>query len=242
MAKTISLKAQSRTHMGTTGANRLRKQGIVPAVIYGKKTNPVSVQLNDREVRTALKHVSGENVLVDLQLDLNGRTESHFALLQEVQHDTLSGQILHLDLHEIAQDELIRIDIPVEAVGEAAGVRTAGGLLEHTMHTLHVECLPKDMPEVISVDVSSLEIGQSIHVSDIVVPAGVTVLSQKTLTAFACVAPKAVEETAPGAAAAAATGEVEVIKEKKAEGDAAKAGDKKAPEAKGGEKKEAAKK
>ena len=229
MAKTIALKASVRTATGRTAAKKLRASGEIPAVIYGKKgTQPV--QINTQELHDALHHVSSENVLVDLQLSNAGKTDTKFVFLQDVVHDPLKDTIVHVDLHEIAADEELHVEINIVETGEPIGVRVGGGLLESPLRRLRVACLPKDLPESIVVEVGHLEIGQSIHVKDIVLPAGVTALNPKDQSVFAVHAPTVEEEVKPDAAAAAT--EPEVIKEKKpAEGDAkaadAKAGDKK---------------
>ncbi|MDZ4814752.1 MAG: 50S ribosomal protein L25 [Verrucomicrobiota bacterium] len=220
MAKQISLKAALRPSSGRTATKKIRNAGRVPGIVYGKKTQPVSIALDARELTTALKNLTSENVLVDLKLENDGKTESRFALIQDVQHDVMSGKVLHLDLHEIAQDEKLRVEVSVEPMGEPAGVKSQGALLEQVLRSLHIECLPKDLPESIRVDVSKLEAGQSIHVHEIAVPEGVTVTSMKDLSVFACVMPR-VEEEKTGADAA--TGELEVINEKKAADGAAPA-------------------
>lgn len=229
MAKTIALKASVRTATGRTVAKKLRASGEIPAVIYGKKgTQPI--QIHSQELHDALHQVSSENVLFDLQLANGDKTDAKFVFLQDVVHDPLKDTIVHVDLHEIAADEEIHVEVNVVEQGEPIGVRVAGGLLEAPLRRLRVACLPKDLPEQIVVDVSNLEIGQAIHVRDIALPAGVTVLNPKDQSVFAVHAPTVEEEPKPGEAAAAT--EPEVIKEKKpAEGDAkaadAKAGDKK---------------
>jgi len=151
---------------------------------------------------------------------------------------------LHVDLHEVAENEKVTITVPVETVGEALGVKTSGGVLEHVLFSVKVRALPKDLPEVLHVDVSHLDIGQSIHIGEIPAPAGVEILGEKHISVIAVAAPvtEAEEAEAEAAAAAAAPTEVEVIKEKKeetAEGAAppAKAG---AAPAKPGEKAEKA--
>jgi large subunit ribosomal protein L25 len=137
--------------------------------------------------------------------------------------------VLHLDLHEVAENEKVTVFVPVETTGEAAGVKNGGGTLEHVLHKLKVRCLPKDLPEEILIDVTALEIGKSIHLGEIVPPAGVEIVGEKSRTVVAVAAPRAEEEVA--ATAAPAAGDVEMIKEKKEDGtDAApaagKAGDK----------------
>jgi large subunit ribosomal protein L25 len=180
---------------------------------------------------------------VDLAVKDDTRPK-RLALVQEIQHHPLSGNILHVDFHEVAENEKVTIMVPVETTGEAVGVKTSGGVLEHVLFKIKARALPKDLPEQIIVDVSNLNIGQAIHLGEIPVPAGVELIGDKKIPVIAVAAPRTEEEEAAEAAAAAAPGEVEMIKEKK-EGDeeaapAGKAGEKGAA-AKGGEKAPAAK-
>src|SRR4029077_13903564 len=116
-----------------------------------------------------IHHSLSENILVDLALD----TAKHLALVQEVQHHPLSGKVLHVDFHEVSATEKVTVMVPVETVGEAAGVKTGGGVLEHVLFKLKVRALPKDIPEQIVIDVTSLELGKSIHLGEITAPEGV---------------------------------------------------------------------
>ncbi len=221
MAKSVLLKANPRTAKGGGPVRRLRAAGRVPAVLYGKRTTAADLELSARELDRLFHHGAGENILVDLEVDASGKIEKRLALVQDVQHDPVSGRILHIDLHEIAADEKLKTHIPVDPTGEPVGVKTHGGLLEHILRELHVECLPKDLPDRVVVDVSALNIGESIHVADIAVPDGVTVLNSRDLVVFAVAAPVTAEPE-PAAAAAAAATQPEVITEKKpAEGAAA---------------------
>jgi large subunit ribosomal protein L25 len=154
-------------------------------------------------------------VLVDLSVENDARAK-RLALVQEVQHHPLSGKVLHLDLHEVAENEKVTVAVPVETTGEAAGVKNSGGTLEHVMFKLKVRCLPKDLPDQIFVDVAALEIGKSIHLGEVVAPAGVEILGDKSRAVVTVAAPRAEEEVAPAAAPAA--GDVEMLKEKKEEG------------------------
>jgi len=142
--------------------------------------------------------------------------------VQEVQHSPVGGEIRHLDFHAISMDETIQAEVPLEPVGTANGVKNFGGLLEQSLRVLTIECLPRDLPDRITVDVSALDIGDSIHVRDIQLPSGVTAKVQPDLTAFSVLAPVVEEEPAVAAAEAAAAGP-EVITEKKEEGEAAAA-------------------
>ena len=226
MAKTISLKASVRTQLGRNAIKSLRKSGVIPGVIYGKKgTHPVSI--DKKELKSALGGVASENVLVDLQFSSEGKTEAKFVFLQDVQHDFLADTITHVDLHEIAADEDLHVDVPVLEVGEPVGVTVAGGLLDTVLRRIHVACLPKNLPENIVVDVSNLEVGQAIHVGDITAPAGVRFLNPKDQIIAVVHAPKTEEEEKKAEGAEAAK-EPEVIKEKKVDPAAA------APDAKGG--------
>ena len=242
--KSVPLTAYPRTLSRRGGSKKLRASGRVPAVIYGRLNQPKSLEIKIKDIETLIHHSVSENLLVDLVVDAPEKSK-HLALVQEVQHHPLSGKVLHVDLHEVAENETVTIMVPVEAVGEAVGVKSAGGVLEHVLFKLKVRALPKDLPEVISVDVSNLQIGQSIHIGDLVRPAGVEILGDKAISVLAVAAPVTEAQETAAEAAAAGPAEVEMIKEKKEDGDAAKApaAAGKAPAAeKAGEKKPAEKK
>src|SRR5881398_1524385 len=217
MAKQVKLKAEPRTATGRSAARRLKARGIVPAVVYGGKEKSQPLQVSTRDINAMLSHASGENILVELEIA--GSKGTRTALLQEVQHSPVGGDILHVDFHAISMDEKITADVPLEPLGLATGVKNFGGLLEQNLRALAIECLPKDLPDKITVDVSALNIGDSIHVRDIKLPDGVTAKTPVDLTAFSVLAP-AVEEEPVAAVAETAAGP-EVIKEKKEEGEAA---------------------
>jgi large subunit ribosomal protein L25 len=187
--------------------------------MYGAKEKPQLLKVSARDLNAMLSHASGENFLVELEID--GEKSGKLAMVQEVQHSPIGGAILHVDFHAVSMDEKIHADVPLEAVGLANGVKNFGGLLEQSLRALAVECLPRDLPDKITVDVSNLNIGDSIHVRDIQMPNGVLPKVQPELTAFSVMAPAVEEEPAPVAEAAAGP---EVITEKKpAEGEAAPA-------------------
>ena len=246
--KSVALKAYPRSQVQRAEVTKLRAAGRVPATIYGRQAAPQNLEVVSEEIADLLNHSASENLLVDLTVEQDARSK-RLALLQDVQHHPLSGKVIHVDFHEVAENELVTIFVPVETTGEPAGVKNGGGTLEHILHKLKVRCLPKDLPEQITLDVTALEIGKSIHLGEIVAPNGVQILGEKTRTVVAVAAPRAEEEVAATAAAPAA-GDVEMTKEKKedgtegaapAKGDAkAAAGDKKAeakPEAKAEKKK-----
>ena len=217
MAKQVKLKAEPRTDVGRSAVRKLKARGIIPAVIYGAKDKPQPLQLAARDINTMMSHASGENVLVELEIA--GEKSSRTALVQEVQHSPVGGDIRHVDFHAISMDEKIQAEIPLEPIGTANGVKNFGGLLEQSLRVLALECLPRDLPDRIAVDISQLNIGDSIHVRDIQLPSGVTAKVPADLTAFSVLAP--VVEEVPVVAEAEAAAGPEVITEKKGEGEAA---------------------
>lgn len=217
MAKQVKLSAERRETTGRAAARKLKARGIVPAVVYGGKVKPEALQVSRREISNLLSHASGENILIELNI----AGETRMAMLQEVQHSPVGGDILHIDFHAVSMDEKIEAAIPVEPSGTANGVKNFGGLLEQSLRTLEVECLPRDLPDKIAVDVSNLNIGDAIHVRDIQLPSGVVAKTQAELTVFSVMEPTVEEE--PVAAAAEAAASPEVIKEKKPEGEAGEA-------------------
>src|SRR6266513_3261409 len=217
MAKQVKLKVEPRSATGRSAARRLKARGIVPAVVYGGKQKSQSLQVSVRDIHAMLSHASGENIVVELEIA--GEKSTRTALLQEVQHSPVGGAVLHVDFHAISMDEKIQADVPLEGLGVATGVKNFGGLLEQNLRALAIECLPRDLPDKITVDVSALNIGDSIHVRDIKLPSGVIAKVQPDLTAFSVMAPVVEEE--PVAAEAEAAAGPEVITAKKEEGEAA---------------------
>jgi large subunit ribosomal protein L25 len=216
MGKQVKLTAERRETTGRSAMRKLKGRGIIPAIVYGGKEKPQPLQVSRRDVNVMLSHASGENILVELEVA--GEKNSRMAMIQEIQHSPVGGDVLHVDFHAVSMDERIEANIPLEAAGTANGVKNFGGLLEQSLRALEVECLPQDLPDKITVDVSELNIGDSIHVRDIHLPSGVTAKTPLDLTAFSVLAP-AVEEEPVAAVAEAAAGP-EVIKEKKEEGEA----------------------
>jgi large subunit ribosomal protein L25 len=222
--KPVALKAVPRTLTRRGGVKKLRQQGRIPAILYGPRITPLNLELNAHEVETVVHHSPTENILLDLSVEGDSRSQ-RLALVQVIQHHPLSGRVLHVDLHEVNETEKVTIAVPVEALGEAAGVK-AGGILEHVLFKLKVRALLKDLPDQIVVDVSHLEIGQAVHIGEITAPAGVEILGDKKISVLAVAAPAAeVVEVAPVEGEALA--EPEVIREKKEEGE----GEEEAPDA-----------
>ena len=199
MAKILDLQAEVRTQSGTGAVKRMRKAGTIPAALYGRKVKPSSIQVHGKTFSKLLEGSASDNILVSLKI----AGEDQLALVQEVQHDYLRGGILHIDFHAVAADEEIHANVPVAIVGEAKGQKQ-GGLVEAIHHEIEVRCLPKDLPESIQIDVTSLEVGQGIHVREITFPEGVTCRLGGDVVIVMCEEPKVEVEPEPVAAAAAA--------------------------------------
>jgi large subunit ribosomal protein L25 len=201
MAESVVLVAEPRSTRGSQAARQLRRKGRIPAVLYGHKETTVSLVLPVEDLAKAIRH--GARV-VDLQAD--GKTEK--ALIREVQWDHLGKDILHVDFARVAADERIVVPVRIEVRGTAPGV-TQGGVLDQPLHTIEVECLALSVPESIRVNIGALQVGQSIHVRDLVLPPDVKAVADPEVIVVHVTAPKA-EVEAP-AAPVVETAEPEVI-------------------------------
>ena len=214
MAQQPKLKAHTRNLLGRNAVKQIKGKGLVPGVIYGSNQAPLPLQVENRELSAVLAHASSEHILVELEIVDGNQSTNKLALIQEVQHHPLKRGLVHVDFHAVSATEKITSSVPIETVGEALGVRTFGGLLEHSLRSLEVQCYPQDLPGVIRIDVTNLNIGESLHVRDIQLPPGVEAITDANLTAVSVVALRVGEETAEGAEQPTAP---EVISEKKAE-------------------------
>ena len=227
----IKIKAEARTEQGTGAVRRLRRTGMIPgSVMKMKKGGTELVKLPEHDFMMAMRGRTGKQILVTL--DMNG-TEVP-ALLRELQNDVLKGTPIHVDFSEVSLSEKVRVTVPLYLVGEAKGVKIGGGVLEQTLRAVDIDVLPTDIPEKFDVDVSALDLDQTMFVRDLKLDAKYTVVTRGELALAVVKAP----DDAPGAAGAAAAGAEaatpEVIKKGKEE---AAAGDAKAADAKKEEKK-----
>jgi large subunit ribosomal protein L25 len=217
--KSVSLSAFPRSQTRRKGARTVRANERIPAIIYGRHIKaPEPLEVASKDLENLIHHSVSENILVDLSID--GGKGTRMALVKDVQHHPLTQKALHIDLQEVRADEKVTIMAPLESVGEPVGVKTGGGTLEHVLFKLKVRALPKDLPEVITVDVSNLELGKSVHIGEITPPAGVEILGDKKIPVFSVAIPLTEEQEAAAAAEAGGT-QPEMIKEKKEEGAAA---------------------
>jgi len=206
--------ATRRSDRGKNTNRRLRVQGQIPGVVYGPAKEAVPVSVSPKDIATILRSATGENTLFDLDLE-GGRRK---VLIKDYQLEPVKGHLLHADFYEVALDKLLHVTVHVELQGVPVGVKVQGGVLDFITRELEVECLPGDIPEKIVVDVSALEMGKHLRVSDLQVPEKVTMLTEPDNVVAHVVAPRA--EEAPVVAEAApveAGAEPEVIKKGKAE-------------------------
>lgn len=210
MSDTETIRTEIRQEFGSAASRRMRKTGMVPCLVYssGKEADALSIEVGALTKAISLPHV--------IQLDVNGKTKN--VLTQEAQWDYLADVLLHVDFKEIRMDQKIKTHVPITATGEAPGV-AAGGSLDQATFEIEVECLPSNIPEKIEIDVSTLEIGDSVLISTVPMPEGVeAIFSDESQSLFQVSAPRAEEE------------EAEVAEEEGAEGDEGEASAEDAPE------------
>jgi large subunit ribosomal protein L25 len=211
---TANLSAAPRTDTGKGVARKLRQSSRVPAVIYGHHREPQPLSLDARELERLLAHVAFETTVIELSID--GGTAR--TLIREIQRHPLRSEILHVDFQELVAGETVFVEVPLVLVGTSAGVRNDGGVLDQVMRELSVEVDPVNMPNHIDVDVSGLELLDSIHVRDLKLPPGVKVLADPDDTVCVVAPPRVAEE--PAAVVEEAEGpEPELIRKTKAEED-----------------------
>jgi large subunit ribosomal protein L25 len=207
MSSVIQLSGTRRDKLGKGGARKARAAGQIPGVLYGHGETPVAVAVVARDFQTALRSHKGGNALVNLKLEGNDYT----ALVRDAQYDPLSRAILHLDFQHISLTEQVEVEVELRPSGLAAGVKDGGGILEMIIRTIEVRCLPTAIPESILIDVTSLGVGDSLHVRDIKVE-GVEILTDSDATVVTVVPPTVEEVVAtPEGVAAAGTPEPEVV-------------------------------
>ena len=169
--KELELQGSLRTETGKGKATRLRKNGLIPGIVYGNKGNLMVTINHDDMVRLLQKATA--NAIFNLKVE---KKEDRKVVIKEVQRDVITRNFLHVDLFEISMKKKIKISVPIEETGQPVGIKM-GGILTHILRELKVECLPESIPETIKIDVSNLDVGHNLHVRDIEVPDGVTVLS-----------------------------------------------------------------
>lgn len=182
---------KKRNNQGTSSSRRMRSDGLLPGIIYGSDKESNIVEMNLNQVEKILKNHSSDSVLIEVDLEDEGSVR---VLLKEVQYHPVTSSILHVDLQRVVAGKPIQVDVAIELNGEPEGVKS-GGIIDHKIHSLSVECLPKDMIESIPVDITNLEIGDSLTVSDIIVTSKIKILSDENLQIISINAPKVIDSS-----------------------------------------------
>jgi len=184
----IELKAESRDKIGSAQSRRIRKTGFVPGVLYGKNEEPIHLKVSLLDLHNVIS--KGENVLINLKINDDGR----IVMVKEIQRHSVEDDIIHIDFYKVSLREKVTTKVPIETYGEARGVKEKGGVLEQILRELEVKCLPSDIPEKITLDVTELDIGHSIAVEKLKIQPGVEVLTPLDSTVITVIAPTVLEE------------------------------------------------
>ena len=187
MSGTVVLKAEPRTQVGKQTAKQLRRKGFLPAVVYGERKAPVTCAVDRKQLEDIL-HNQGRNAIVSLAFE-DGENGSQTTIIKELQGHPVRGEILHVDFHRISLTERLVVSVSVEAVGVPAGVRTDGGILEHMLYEVELECLPTQIPDRLTLDVSAMTIGDTLHISDLVVEGDARIVTEGDRSVFVVVPP-----------------------------------------------------
>lgn len=192
--KNVAIDIHARTKAGKGVARKLRHAGQTPGVLYGPKAETISLSVNTHEFNKLLNSAGGEPLLFTLNLKSNGDSSSHTALIKDLQLHPVDDKIRHIDFYEVLMDEEVQVEVPITAVGKAKGVETDVGVLEIIQRTVKISCLPLAIPRNIQINVSDLELGDVVHVSDITAPEGVRLMDDPETTLMTIVASRAEEE------------------------------------------------
>ena len=191
-----TLNVVKRKRMGKSGAREIRKEGNVPAILYGKQTEPISLVINPTELKKALSTEAGENTLLEIRVKEGDADIPKLSLLREVQYDYLTDKPIHFDFQALNMNETITVTVPVHLEGSPKGIKE-GGILEEILREINVECLPANIPNSYTIDISDMEMGNSIHISALEIEEGVTILHDPEDTIVTIVAPKVEEVEEP---------------------------------------------
>ena len=210
------LTAEKREEVGKGAARKLRAKGLIPAVFYGPRSKSISLVIDPKELAKALQTEAGGNVLIDLEIRKGDQSDRKVVMMKDLQIDPLQRTALHTDFYEVTMDEMVTVEVPIHLEGKPEGTKV-GGILEQIRRVIQIQCLPGDIPKAIDVDVSSLKIGDSIHVQDLNVEKA-KILFDTNFTIATVVPPvveeKVVEAAAPEAAEGAEVKEKEEEEEK----------------------------
>ncbi|MCK4401990.1 50S ribosomal protein L25/general stress protein Ctc [bacterium] len=189
----IQLQANARKEINKKSTKELRKQGCIPAVLYGHGIKTLNLTVEQKKFEQMIKKTHGENVLISLSIDSDGSSKQETVMIRDIQYHPVSDGLLHIDFYKILLHEKITTRINIVLTGQAAGVKE-GGVLDHSMRDVEVSCLPDKMPGHFEVDVTQLEIGSSIHIRDLKIPEGVEVLADPEQAIVSIVPPTIIKE------------------------------------------------
>ncbi len=210
----VELKANMREEKGKEQNKKLRNTGMVPGVVYRKGEAALSLKVDSKSLAKVLHTEAGENVIIKLFIDGDKKKKERIVVIKELQKDPVKDTLVHLDLNEISLTETLKVKVPLVSKGEAAGVKQEGGVLQHVLWEIEVECLPTNIPDKIEVDITNLKIGGTMSIKDIVPPEGVKILGDPESIVFSVEHVKAVEEAVAAPVEGEST-EPELIREKK---------------------------
>jgi large subunit ribosomal protein L25 len=219
MNDTMVIKAHSRNTKGKNAAFSLRDKGLIPAVLYGHNFPPVTLTINAGELAAMLKpvgHRTAEHALHKLSIEDRSDIPTKDIMIKEIQRDPITQKVLHVDLYAVRMDEKIIVPVRVNVTGKAPGVQK-GGILQLILREIKIKCFPSDIPQAFDVDVSGLDIGQSLHITDMSIPAHLEVHEEPSATVVGVIAPTVAKEEAPAPEEGAPTAAPETEKAEKAE-------------------------
>lgn len=214
MMEEIILEVEPREDLGRAKVKDLREKGFIPAIVYASGKESQAVQVSHRDLLHLVHQHRIESIIINLKFKDDKKHKARACLIKEIQYEPVHGEIVHVDFNEISLTKVIKVNVPVEAKGEPAGVKQEGGSLEHILWEVEVECLPTNIPEKIVVDVSQLKIGDDIHIKDITFPSNIKVLNPAEAIVLSVAAPIK-EEVVEAPIEGEEKQEPEVIKEKK---------------------------
>jgi large subunit ribosomal protein L25 len=222
MSEKVTLKAEKREDLGKGAARTLRRAGRVPAVLYGRDLESVHLSVDAHDAEHLFHSISVDNTIVDIAVA--GEKKAYPTLVREIQTHPWKASLVHIDFLRIQEGVAVDLEIPVELVGVPVGVRLRGGVLEQIVHELEVRCIPSKIPESFTLDVSELDINDSLHVSDIPLTEGVEILMPPEQTICAVAIPRVVEEAELAEPVVVAEGEEAAAGEKEAAGEGDESG------------------
>lgn len=210
----VELKANLREEKGKELNKKLRASGLVPGVLYRKGEASISLKVDSKSLSKALHTEAGENVIIKLFVEGDKKKKERIVVVKEIQEDPVKDNLVHFDLNEISLTETLKVKVPLAAKGEAIGVKQEGGVLQHVMWEVEVECLPTNIPDKIEVDITNLKMGNTLSIKDVPSPDGVKILGDPESIVFSVEHVKTVEEAVAAPVEGEST-EPELIREKK---------------------------